>query len=126
MKSPGIPHKSPLVQKLIAAGIGITGEVELAYRFKGNSKIIGITGSNGKTTTTALTYHICKEAGEDCAMVGNIGISIARQVALDPKPLYVAEISSFQLDDIQGIVRFVTHWLALQNVIHKKVVFGQR
>ena len=101
MKSPGIPHKSPLVQKIIAAGIGITGEVELAYRFKGNSKIIGITGSNGKTTTTALTYHICKEAGADCAMVGNIGISIARQVALDPKPLYVAEISSFQLDDIQ-------------------------
>ena len=101
MKSPGIPHKSPIVQKLIAAGIGITGEVELAYRFKGNSKIIGITGSNGKTTTTALTYHICKEAGEECAMVGNIGISIARQVALDPKPLYVAEISSFQLDDIQ-------------------------
>jgi UDP-N-acetylmuramoylalanine--D-glutamate ligase len=102
MKSPGIPHKSPLVQKLIAAGVGITGEVELAYRFKGTSKIIGITGSNGKTTTTALTYHICKEAGEDCAMVGNIGISIARQVALDPKPLYVAEISSFQLDDIQA------------------------
>ena len=75
--------------------------MELAYRFKGNSKIIGITGSNGKTTTTALTYHICKEAGMDCALVGNIGISIARQVALDPKPLYVAEISSFQLDDIQ-------------------------
>jgi UDP-N-acetylmuramoylalanine--D-glutamate ligase len=102
MKSPGIPHKSQMVQKIIAAGIGITGEVELAYRFKGNSKIIGITGSNGKTTTTALTYHICKEAGEDCALVGNIGISIARQVALDPKPLYVAEISSFQLDDIQA------------------------
>ncbi len=101
MKSPGIPHKSPMVQKLIAAGYWYHGEIELAYRFKGNSKIIGITGSNGKTTTTALTYHICKEAGVDCAMVGNIGISIARQVALDPKPLYVAEISSFQLDDIQ-------------------------
>lgn len=101
MKSPGIPHKSQIVQKIIAAGIGIASEVELAYRFKGNSKIIGITGSNGKTTTTALTFHICKEAGLDCALVGNIGISIARQVALDPKPLYVAEISSFQLDDIQ-------------------------
>jgi UDP-N-acetylmuramoylalanine--D-glutamate ligase len=101
MKSPGIPHKSQMVQKLIAAGIRITSEIELAYRFKENSKIIGITGSNGKTTTTALTYHICKEAGLDCALVGNIGISIARQVALDPKLLYVAEISSFQLDDIQ-------------------------
>jgi UDP-N-acetylmuramoylalanine--D-glutamate ligase len=101
MKSPGIPHKTGMVQKLIAAGITITSEIELAYRFKENSKIIGITGSNGKTTTTALTYHICKEAGLDCALVGNIGISIARQVVLDPKMLYVAEISSFQLDDIQ-------------------------
>jgi UDP-N-acetylmuramoylalanine--D-glutamate ligase len=101
MKSPGIPHKTEIVQKLIKAGILITSEIELAYRFKEKSKIIGITGSNGKTTTTALTYHICKEAGLDCAMVGNIGISIARQVALDPKLLYVAEISSFQLDDIQ-------------------------
>ncbi|MGL6269924.1 MAG: UDP-N-acetylmuramoyl-L-alanine--D-glutamate ligase [Chitinophagaceae bacterium] len=101
MKSPGIPHKTEMVQKLLAAGIIITSEIELAYRFKGKSKIIGITGSNGKTTTTALTYHICKEAGLDCALVGNIGISIARQVALDPKSLYVAEISSFQLDDIQ-------------------------
>jgi UDP-N-acetylmuramoylalanine--D-glutamate ligase len=72
----------------------------LAWRFKGNSKIIGITGSNGKTTTTSLTYHICKHAGLDCALVGNIGISIAKQVAVDPRELYVAEISSFQLDDI--------------------------
>ncbi len=101
LKSPGIPHKTEIMQKLIAAGITITSEIELAYRFKEKSKIIGITGSNGKTTTTALTYHICKEAGLDCALVGNIGISIARQVALDPKLLYVAEISSFQLDDIQ-------------------------
>ena len=101
MKSPGIPHKNPLVQRVMQAGISITGEFELAYRFKGSSKIIGITGSNGKTTTTALTFHICKEAGMDAALVGNIGISIARQVAMDPKPLYVAEISSFQLDDIR-------------------------
>jgi UDP-N-acetylmuramoylalanine--D-glutamate ligase len=67
---------------------------------KGNSKIIAVTGSNGKSTTTALLYHICKTAGLNCAMVGNIGYSIARQVAIDPKELYVAEISSFQLDDI--------------------------
>ena len=101
VKSPGIPEKNEMVKKIRAKGIEIISEIELAYRFKGNSKIIGITGSNGKTTTTALTYHICKTAGLDCALVGNIGFSFARQVAADPKPLYVAEISSFQLDDIK-------------------------
>jgi UDP-N-acetylmuramoylalanine--D-glutamate ligase len=101
MKSPGIPEKNELVKKIRAKGINIISEVELAYRFKGNSKIIAITGSNGKTTTTALTFHICKVAGLDCALVGNIGYSFARQIALDPKALYVAEISSFQLDDIK-------------------------
>ena len=101
VKSPGIPEKNEMVKKIRAKGIEIISEIELAYRFKGNSKIIGITGSNGKTTTTALTYYICKTAGLDCAMVGNIGFSFARQVATDPKPLYVAEISSFQLDDIK-------------------------
>ena len=101
VKSPGISEKNEMVKKIRAKGIEIISEIELAYRFKGNSKIIGITGSNGKTTTTALTYHICKTAGLDCAMVGNIGFSFARQVATDPKPLYVAEISSFQLDDIK-------------------------
>src|SRR6186713_1228826 len=100
MKSPGIPEKNGMVKKIRAKGIEIISEIEFAYRYKGNSKIIGITGSNGKTTTTALTYHICKTAGLDCALVGNIGFSFARQVATDPKPLYVAEISSFQLDDI--------------------------
>src|SRR5688500_11411175 len=101
VKSPGIPEKNEMVKKIRAKGIGIISEIELAYRFKGNSKIIGVTGSNGKTTTTALIYHICKIAALDCAMVGNIGFSFARQVATDPKPLYVAEISSFQLDDIK-------------------------
>jgi UDP-N-acetylmuramoylalanine--D-glutamate ligase len=101
MKSPGIPEKNELVKKIRAKGISIISEIEFAYRYKGNSKIIAITGSNGKTTTTALTYHICKHAGNDCAMVGNIGYSFARQVAIAPKPLYVAEISSFQLDDIK-------------------------
>jgi len=100
MKSPGIPEKNELVKKIREKGIPIISEIELAFRYKGNSKIIGITGSNGKTTTTALTYHICKHAGLDCALVGNIGYSFARQVAEDPKGLYVAEISSFQLDDI--------------------------
>ena len=100
VKSPGIPEKNNWVKKIRAKGIPVIAEIELAYRYKGNSKIIAITGSNGKSTTTALTYHICKEAGLDCALVGNIGYSFAKQIAEDPKPLYVAEISSFQLDDI--------------------------
>lgn len=102
MKSPGIPHKHPLVMQVIEKGIPIISEMELAYRHKGESKIIGITGSNGKTTTTSLIYHICKAAGLDCALVGNIGNSIARQIAVDPKAWYIAEISSYQLDDIQS------------------------
>ena len=101
MKSPGIPEKAEIVKKIRAKGIVVISEVELAYRFKGNSKIVAITGSNGKTTTTALTYHICKKAGLDCAMVGNIGDSFAKQVTNDPKPLYIVEVSSFQLDDIK-------------------------
>jgi len=101
MKSPGIPEKNELVKKIRAQQIPIISEIEFAYRYKGNSKIIAITGSNGKTTTTALVYHICKVAALEAAMVGNIGYSFARQVAIEPKPLYVAEISSFQLDDIK-------------------------
>lgn len=101
MKSPGIPEKAAIVKEIRAKGIPVISEVELAYRHKGNSKIIAVTGSNGKTTTTALTYHICKEAGLDAALVGNIGESFAKQVALDPRPLYVVELSSFQLDDIK-------------------------
>lgn len=101
MKSPGIPEKNEVVKAIRAKGIPVISEVELAYRFKGDSKIVAITGSNGKSTTTSLIYHICKTAGLDCALVGNIGYSFAKQVAEDPKPLYVAEISSFQLDDIK-------------------------
>lgn len=100
MKSPGIPHATPVVKAIVEKGIPVISEMELAYRHKGNSRIIGITGSNGKTTTTSLIYHICKSGGLDCALVGNIGFSITRQIASDPKDWYVAEISSFQLDDI--------------------------
>lgn len=100
VKSPGIPGNVALVKKIKSSNIPVISEIELAYRFKGESAIIAVTGSNGKTTTTSLIYHICRHAGKDCALVGNIGISFARQVALDPKELYVAEISSFQLDDI--------------------------
>ncbi len=101
MKSPGIPEKNEIVLQIRKMGISIISEIEFAYRYKGNSKIIAITGSNGKTTTTALTYHICKTGGADCAMVGNVGYSFAKQVAISPRALYVAEISSFQLDDIK-------------------------
>jgi UDP-N-acetylmuramoylalanine--D-glutamate ligase len=101
MKSPGIPEKSPVMKQIRSKGIPVISEVELAWRFKGKSRIVAITGSNGKTTTTSLIYHICAHAGLDCALVGNIGISFAKQVALAPKELYVAEISSFQLDDIK-------------------------
>jgi len=101
MKSPGIPEKNELVKKIREKKIPVISEIELAYRYKGDSKIVGITGSNGKTTTTAMTYHICRHGGLDCALVGNIGYSFARQVAEDSKPWYVAEISSFQLDDIK-------------------------
>ena len=113
MKSPGIPENNAMVKKIRAAGLSIISEVELAYRHMGNSKLIAITGSNGKTTITSLLYHICKHAGRDCAMVGNIGFSFARQVAADPKELYVAEISSFQLDDI---IHFRPHVAVLINI----------
>ncbi|HUM98249.1 MAG TPA: UDP-N-acetylmuramoyl-L-alanine--D-glutamate ligase [Chitinophagaceae bacterium] len=101
MKSPGIPEKATMVKRIRKEGIPIVSEIEFAYRFKGDSRIIAITGSNGKTTTTALTFHLCKTAGLDAAMVGNIGTSFARQLAENPKPLYVVEVSSFQLDDIK-------------------------
>jgi UDP-N-acetylmuramoylalanine--D-glutamate ligase len=101
MKSPGIPEKSSLIIKIRSKGIPVISEIELAYRHKRESRIVAVTGSNGKTTTTSLTYHICKHGGLDCALVGNIGVSIAKQVAEDPKDWYIAEISSFQLDDIK-------------------------
>lgn len=101
VKSPGIPEKNEMVKAIRAKGIPVISEIELAYRYKGDSKIVAITGSNGKSTTTTLIYHICRTAELDCAMVGNIGYSFARQVAEDPKPLYIIEISSFQLDDIK-------------------------
>ncbi|MBS1916781.1 MAG: UDP-N-acetylmuramoyl-L-alanine--D-glutamate ligase [Bacteroidetes bacterium] len=101
MKSPGIPEKNEMVKRIRAKGIPVISEIELAFRYKGKSKVVGITGSNGKTTTTAMTYHICKHGGLDCALVGNIGYSFAKQVAEEPKQWYIAEISSFQLDDIK-------------------------
>jgi UDP-N-acetylmuramoylalanine--D-glutamate ligase len=101
MKSPGIPEKNELVKQIRAKGIPVISEIEFGFRYKGDSKIVAITGSNGKTTTTSLLYHICKTADQDVAIVGNIGFSFARQIAVDPKKLYVIEVSSFQLDDIK-------------------------
>lgn len=100
VKSPGIPEKAAVMKAIREAGIEVVSEIEFAFRFKGESKVVAITGSNGKTTTTSLIYHICKHAGLDVALVGNIGFSFAKQIATDPKPLYVVEVSSFQLDDI--------------------------
>ncbi len=99
MKSPGIPEKAEIVKKIREKGIKIISEIEFAYPYC-DGKIIGITGSNGKTTTTNLVYHIFKTAGFNVGMAGNVGISFAYMVAKEPKDLYVIEISSFQLDDI--------------------------
>ena len=101
IKSPGIPEKNELVKAIRTAGIPVISEIEFAYRYKGEGKIVAITGSNGKSTTTSLLYHMCQVGGLQCAMVGNIGYSFARQVAIDPQPLYIIEVSSFQLDDIK-------------------------
>ncbi len=101
MKSPGIPDKNELIKQIRAKGIPIISEIEFGFRYKGNAKIAAITGSNGKTTTTSLLFYICQVAEQDAAMVGNIGFSFARQIAEDPKSLYIIEVSSFQLDDIK-------------------------
>jgi len=97
IKSPGIPDKAPLMKKIVAAGIPVISEIEFAGRYT-NSKMICITGSNGKTTTTSLIYHILKNAGLDVGLAGNIGNSLALQVAREPHEIYVVELSSFQLD----------------------------
>ena len=101
VKSPGIPDNIPLLQRAKEKNIPVISEIEWAFRFKGNGKIVAITGSNGKTTTTSLIWHICVKAGLDAALVGNIGVSFARQVATGPKDYYIVEISSFQLDGIK-------------------------
>lgn len=113
IKSPGISDQAKIVQQLKALGKCIISEVEWAYQFRGDSRIIAITGSNGKTTTTSLICHLLKTAGKDAAAVGNIGNSFARQVALDPKEWYVIEVSSFQLD---GIVDFRPDIAVLTNI----------
>ena len=99
VKSPGIPETAPMVAKAIQAGIPIISEIEFAGRYT-TSKMICITGSNGKTTTTSLIYHIFKAAGYDAGLAGNIGHSLALQVAEEPHEYYIIELSSFQLDNM--------------------------
>ena len=99
IKSPGIPDTAPMVSKAIAKGIHIISEIEFAGRYT-DSKMICITGSNGKTTTTSLIFHIFRQAGYDAGLAGNIGRSLALQVAEDPHAYYIIELSSFQLDNM--------------------------
>ena len=99
VKSPGIPPKAPIVKKIKEKNIPVISEIEFAGRYT-DAKIIGITGSNGKTTTASLTYHILKNAGLNVGLAGNIGKSFAYQVATEKFDMYVLELSSFMLDDM--------------------------
>ena len=112
MKSPGIPDKSGIVKKIKEKSIQIVSEIEFAAFFT-KAKTIGITGSNGKTTTTMLTYHLLKSAGLNVGLAGNIGKSFAWQVAEDKYDYYVLELSSFQLD---GIFDYKPHIAVLTNI----------
>ncbi|MBK9732361.1 MAG: UDP-N-acetylmuramoyl-L-alanine--D-glutamate ligase [Chitinophagaceae bacterium] len=112
IKSPGIPEKAPLIQQLRSKGISIISEIEFASRYT-KSTIIAITGTNGKSTTTSLIHHILDKAGFDVSLVGNIGKSFAKQVAEHDTAYYVAEISSFQLDDCYA---FKPHIAVLTNL----------
>ncbi len=112
MKSPGIPEKSTIVKKLLEKGIPVISEIEFAYPFT-KAKTIGITGSNGKTTTTMLTYHLLKEGGLNVGLGGNIGKSFAWQVAEENYDYYVLELSSFQLD---GIIKYKPEIAIITNI----------
>ncbi len=99
VKSPGIPETSPIIQKIKSKHIPVISEIEFAGRYT-DAKMVCITGSNGKTTTTMLTYHILKDAGINVGIAGNVGTSLAYQVATEKHDVYVIELSSFQLDNM--------------------------
>ena len=99
VKSPGIPDTVELIQKLIAAKVKVISEIEFAFKYS-KATMVAITGSNGKTTTTSLTYSMFEKAGKDVGLAGNVGFSLAKQVAESDKEFYVLELSSFQLDGI--------------------------
>jgi UDP-N-acetylmuramoylalanine--D-glutamate ligase len=112
VKSPGIPDKAPMVQAAVRKGIPVISEIEFAGRYT-NAKMVCISGTNGKTTTTLLTHHILKNAGLNVGLGGNIGKSFARQVAEEKHDIYVLEVSSFQLD---GNFNFRSHISVLTNI----------
>lgn len=112
MKSPGIPEKAAIVKKLVEKGIPVISEIEFTAPFT-KATTIGITGSNGKTTTTMLTYHLLKSAGLNVGLAGNIGKSFAWQVADEDYDVYVLELSSFQLD---GIINYKPHIAIITNI----------
>jgi len=112
VKSPGIPDSAPVVKQLHESGKTIISEIEFASWYT-QSFIIGITGTNGKTTTTRLIYHLLKTGGLDVGLGGNIGLSFAAMVAKSPKPFYVLELSSFQLD---GVLKFKPDISILLNI----------
>ena len=112
VKSPGIPDKAPIVKKLHKKGIKVISEIEFVYQFAENTSI-AITGSNGKTTTTLLTYHLLKQSGLNVGLAGNIGESYAKQVATHPDKLFVLELSSFQLD---GNIDYNPHIAVITNI----------
>ena len=112
VKSPGIPEKAPLIKKLRALGKPVISEIEFAGRYT-TAKMICITGSNGKTTTTMLVYHVLKNAGFNVGLAGNVGQSLALQVATENFDYYVVELSSFQLD---GMTEFKADIAILLNI----------
>lgn len=112
MKSPGIPEKAAIIKKLVELGVPVISEIEFAAPFT-KAITIGITGSNGKTTTTMLTYHLLQSAGLNVGLAGNIGKSFAEQVAEDNYDSYVLELSSFQLD---GIINYKPHIAIITNI----------
>lgn len=99
VKSPGIPPSAPIVRQLVEKGIPVISEIEFAGRYT-DAKMVCITGSNGKTTTTLLTYHILRQAGINAGLAGNVGRSLALQVAREKHDVYVIELSSFQLENM--------------------------
>lgn len=112
VKSPGIPDKVAIIQKILANDIDVISEIEFAYTFN-TEPSVAITGSNGKTTTTMLTYHLLSKGGLNVGIGGNIGESYAKQVAVNPEKCYVLELSSFQLD---GIRKYRPHIAVITNI----------
>jgi len=108
IKSPGIPEKAPVIKAIREKNIAVVSEIEFASRYT-QARFIAITGTNGKTTTTLLTYHLLKEAGYNVGLAGNVGYSLAEQVIENKFDYYVLELSSFQLDDIN----YFQPWIAI-------------